>query len=266
MTTDYIQRNEAGRKLRFSLLPKALRKDKNNMNAPRLYKGGLELTRQENFVNGAHDIFDLLERGHQEKDGLKRTVSSAVTVLNNARHMIERAEKKIIQQSDHIEELEGVATTDALTGLMNRRGFFHAFIRELDRTARGHNKGGLLVLLDIDNLKNINHLYDQDAGDTCLKLVARALKNEIRAMDIGAFIGGDEFVLLFPNAEKEVTLERAQKLALRLNNLSFIWQGSEICISASLGLKSYGPEDTAEDIFCQADAALHKSKEVNKNM
>ncbi|GJL86020.1 MAG: hypothetical protein DHS20C02_17950 [Micavibrio sp.] len=266
MTTDYIQRNEAGRRLRFLLLPKALRKDKNAPNAPRLYKGGLELTRQENFVSGAQDIFDLLERGNQEKDGLKRTVSSAVNMLNNARHMIERAEKKIAQQNDHIEELKDVATTDALTGLMNRRGFFHAFIRELGRTSRGHNKGGLLILLDIDNLKNINHLYGQDAGDTCLKLVARALKNEIRAMDIGAFIGGDEFVLLFPNAEKEVALERAQKLALRLNNLSFIWSGIEISISASLGLKSYGPEDTAEDIFCQADKELHKSKKDKEKM
>ncbi len=260
MTTNYIQQKEAGLKARFSLLPKALRKGKNGLDRPRIHKGGLELTRQENFVSGAQDIFDLLDQNRLEKDGLKRTIGTAITILGNARRMIENAERKIARQNRHIKELEEQATTDKLTGLLNRQGFFQAFARELGRTDRGHNEGGLLVLIGVDNFKAINHLHGAKASDTCLRLVANALKNEIRDMDIGARIDTDEFVLLFSNTNKDQALERAQKLALRLNNLSFIRGGTEIRVSVSLGLKSYGPGDTVYNIFQKADKERYLDK------
>ncbi len=255
MTTDFIQQKEAGRKARFSLLPKALRKQ-----GADICKNGLELTRQENFVEGEQDIFDLLERHKLEKEGLKRSMSSAMTILNNAHLMIERAEQTIARQSGHIRKLENMATTDELTGLLNRRGFFRAFVREIARTGRGHGNGGLLILIDVNNFRSVNERYGQDAGDACLKLVARALENEVRAMDAGARLGGDEFVLLLPGAHREQTLDRAQRLGFRLNNLSFIWRGAEIRINISLGLQSYGPDDKAEDIFRQADQKLQARK------
>ncbi len=257
MTSDFIQHKEAGQKSRLSLLPKALRAE-NSL----VHKGGLELTQHENFVNGAHDIFDLLEKYATEKESWKRSMGNAMSVLNNARNTIDTAEKTINAQNGRIQTLADLSTKDELTGLSNRKGFFEAFVRELNRTDRGHNDGGVLILIDIDNLKAINHLYGEEAGDACLQIMAQTLACEIRAMDVGARLNDDEFVLLLSHVEKKDALDRTQKLALRLNNLSFIWHGAEICISASLGIESYRAGDKAENIFKLADKRLAAEKKI----
>ena len=252
MTSDFIQHKESGRKARLSLLPKALHAE-----TSLVHKGGLALTQQENFVNGAHDIFDLLEKHATEKEGWQRSMSNAVSVLNSAREMIDSADETINAQSNRIQKLKELSTKDELTGLCNRKGFFEAFAGELGRANRGHTKGGVLILIDADNLKNINGIYGKEAGDACLRLIARTLMLEIRTMDIGARLNEDEFVLLLSHVEKNDALERAQKLAVRLNNLSFIWHGAEICVSACIGIESFIAGDSAEHIFKRANKKLH---------
>lgn len=196
-----------------------------------------------------------------EKDGLTRAMGAATALLNKAYMMIERSEALLLEREMRIRELEELSLTDELTGLMNRRGFFEAFRRETGRAARGVSQGGLLILLDIDNFHAVNKNYGQEAGDVALKLIAATLKNEIRAMDLAARLGSDEFVLLFADTDKTRAMERAQHLALRMNNLSFIWHGAEICISASVGLKNYGANDHADGVFRAADRHLHSNKE-----
>lgn len=264
MTTDYVQKKELSSRLRFLLLPKALRKDKNGHRKTPVFRGDMELTRQQSFVDGLQDIFDLLEKNEPNKDGLKRTVSSTMAILNNAQLMIERAEQKIARQNARIRELEYYSTVDKMTGLLNRRGFFQAFNRELNRVERKLSKGGLLVMIEVDSYTSIARSYGQEAGTRCLKLAGRTLKNEIRPMDAAARLSGDEFVLLLADAGKKEALERAQRLALRMNNLSFIHEGKELAVNASLGLKSFGSGDKAEDIFTQADKDLQSEKNKKK--
>ena len=113
--------------------------------------------------------------------------------------------------------MEELATTDFLTGLHNGAGFDAAFAKEIDRTGRGLSKGGLLVIIDLDNFKMINDMYGHQAGDACLKLVAQTLAHEIRTMDTAARLGGDEFILLLSDADpvKATTVFR-------------IWHGASI--------------------------------------
>lgn len=210
-------------------------------------------------------LFNLLEQHALEQDGRDRTMSTTVALLKHAHRMIENAELTISKQSDRISHLEELATTDDLTGIINRRGFFDAFIRELDRCERGHSSGGLLVLIDLDNFKMINDVYGHMAGDSCLRLVARTLCEEIRTMDIAARLGGDEFVLLLSNTTKREAAKRAQELGWRLNNLSLAWYGDIIPVRASLGLKSYRKGDKAEVIFNAADIKLYASKKRKNN-
>ena len=147
-----------------------------------------------------------------------------------------------------------------MTALHNRRGFFQAFAQELDRCRRGLSSGGLLVLIDLDNFKAVNDTYGHAAGDACLKLVGETLCNEMRPMDTAARLGGDEFVLLFCGADKERSAARVQSLTWDLNRLSILWEGKEIAINASVGLKSYAAGDTANAIFQQADFDMYNSK------
>ena len=224
------------------------------------HKSKLELTREEGFLNGAYDIFDLLsEEGKQKANN--REINK---LLHSAYRAIEKAEKKIIEQSARIKELESLVTKDELTGLTNRRGFFEIFNRELGRVKRGQKKGGLLIMIDIDNFKNINDSYGHQAGDACLIEVARFLKKEIRAMDTAARLGGDEFILLFPKTDSKKAIKRAQELARRLNNVSALWGNDKINIKASVGMRDYGAGDTLQDIIEGADQALYQDKKQRK--
>jgi len=205
-------------------------------------------------------LLRLMEQQSLENDGLNRCMSATVALLKYAHETIERAEGTIRAQEGRIALLEDLATTDDLTGLKNRRGFYEVFMSELDKCERGHSKGGLLILIDLDNFKAINDAYGHMAGDSCLRLVARTLSNEIRAMDAAARLGGDEFVLLLSNTSKECAAGRAQDLAWQLGNLSVAWYGEVIPVRASLGLRPYRAGDKAEQIFSAADIALYASK------
>lgn len=196
--------------------------------------------------------------------GLKLSLQAAINVLTRAHMMIERAEQTINAQADRIEQLEKLVTIDEVTGLLNRRGFFQAFVREVGRVNRDLDEGGILVMIDVDNFNTINRIYGPDAGDMCLRVVRHALISDIRKMDIAARLGADEFVLLMAGTDKERAAGRIQKLAMNLNNLSFIWHGAEICLSASIGMKSYGRGDQAETIFKAAGQDLSRSKEQRK--
>ncbi|MCB9989773.1 MAG: GGDEF domain-containing protein [Rhodospirillales bacterium] len=209
----------------------------------------------------AEKLLKLLEQQALERDGHTRTMSGAVALIKYAHKMIERAESVIEAQGRRIEHLEHLATTDELTGLKNRRGFYEAFMMELDKCERGLSQGGLLILIDLDNFKTVNDTHGHMAGDACLRLTAKALGQDIRTMDVAARLGGDEFVLLLSNTCKEQAAGRAQNLAWQLNHLSLAWHGEEIPVRASLGLRQFGAGDKAEHIFNAADIALYENKQ-----
>ena len=195
-----------------------------------------------------------------DRDGWQRCMAATVALLNHAHRMIETAENTIKEQNKRIHSLETIATTDELTGIKNRRGFFEAFAGELDRCDRGLSEGGLLMLIDLDNFKAINDTHGHQAGDASLRLVARTLQNEVRMMDTAARLGGDEFVLIFSNTNKQSIAPRAQALAWQLNHLSLAWYGEEIPVRASLGLQPYKAGDDMDKIFNAADSALYADK------
>jgi len=213
----------------------------------------------DNYLSGERSGEDT-EKKRTTKDALWRLLSATMAILNHTQAELDRAHKNIDDLSRRVSNLESLAMTDELTGLKNRRGFEASFAQELDRASRSQSNGGVLVLIDLDNFKTINDTYSHLAGDACLKLVGRTLANEIRMMDTAARLGGDEFVLMLTNASKQDALSRIQMLAWQLNNLSLIWEGHEIEIRASIGVKDYKPGDLAHDIYKEADNALYADK------
>lgn len=206
---------------------------------------------------------DRRDDGH---DSWWRVMSAGLAFLKWAHLRLEQAEAKIAEQEKRIGTLEQLAMYDELTGILNRRGFFESFRREIDRANRGFSEGGLLIVVDLDNFKAINDTYGHQAGDAALRTVARMLGDNSRAMDTSARLGGDEFVLLMANTQREKALPRAQYLLRQLNSLSIVWYGAEIPIRASLGLKDYRPGDKAEDIFGEADTEMYANKRNNKSI
>jgi len=199
---------------------------------------------------------------HDLKDdaSLRRIAAVALDMLREANLALEDAQRQLTTQRSHIEHLESIATTDELTTLTNRRGFVDIFDGELDRTTRGLTKGGLLLMIDLDNFKVINDTYGHAAGDAALRLVAETLKGTIRRMDTAARLGGDEFVLLFSNADVLAAVDRAQQLAMRLNTLTLRWKGEKIPVRASIGMRAYAAGDTVDGVLHSADSSMYAVK------
>lgn len=198
--------------------------------------------------------------------GVFRALNACMATIKYLCFITEQADEKITALEKRIVVLEQLSTTDELTALLNRRGFFDAFAKEMDRTNRGHSEGGLMIMVDLDNFKTINDKHGHQAGDAALRLVAKTLSADIRTMDSCARLGGDEFVLLLANTERGKALVRAQNMIKKLNSLTLVWFGKEIPVRASLGLKDYKAGDDADDIFGCADKNMYDVKRKSKRM
>ena len=215
--------------------------------AQNTWTSSLELTRNTGFVNGTQDIFDVLAQ--RDLQGIGKDKTQAAALLRRAQDRMDVVEKQLAAQSHRIRHLENNLMIDELTGLYNHHGLQRALSREIARVRRNKNKGGLILFIEIDNLLRIGQQHGREAVRTCLKLVAQALQGEVRTMDIAARNGQEQFVLVFPDTQRDQAIQRVQKLALRMNNMSFIWNMEEVSINTSLHVKAYKAEDAAEDLI-----------------
>ncbi|MCS7172241.1 MAG: EAL domain-containing protein [Armatimonadetes bacterium] len=148
---------------------------------------------------------------------------------------------------------------DPLTGLVNRR----RFQEELDRVlARAEGRAGCaVVLLDLDRFQEVNERVGQRAADQALQAVARSLRASLRAGDLLARVGGDEFgILLFPVDTRQAR-RAAERLVRRLREAPLTVEGRSLQLSVSCGVAVSGREKTdGETLLAAAEAALHESK------
>lgn len=196
--------------------------------------------------------------------GAWRTQSTTIALLKQAYDQIETAERRMAEYESRIRQLEDLAETDPLTGLMNRRGFERLFEQELSRIRRHQSPGALFVLIDLDRFKPLNDLYGHQAGDACLRLVAEHLMKSIRLADGAARFGGDEFALLLTNADPERALVRVQQVRETLNTMHLTWEGDDLCFGASIGSEPVVATSTYDTAYQTTDRALYVDKKARK--
>jgi diguanylate cyclase (GGDEF)-like protein len=197
-------------------------------------------------------------------DGWWRTQSATIALLKHAYSQIGDAERRIAEQDKRIRELEDLAATDPLTGLMNRRGFEKFFELEQARIRRQHSPGALFILIDLDLFKPINDTYGHLAGDACLQMVSKKLLQSIRMLDGAARLGGDEFALLLTQLDPEKTSAYLDKFRHLLDSVSLEWQGKKIDFGASIGTALVTADSAYTDVYNGADASLYASKKDRK--
>lgn len=161
--------------------------------------------------------------------------------------------------------LHNMATTDALTGLINRREFNLRLTEEFARAKR-HKSKLSLALFDIDFFKKINDNYGHPAGDAILQELGQLIIENTRACDVSARYGGEEFALILP----ETSLQKAFELMDRLRGLveakSFNKKSRPINATISIGVAQLDLSDSSPLGFCErADKALYKAKEGGRN-
>jgi len=187
------------------------------------------------------------------------------SVAGNALVAATQAERLIKELSGRVRELEKLAMTDELTGLMNRRGFEIELSRALS-SARRSNERGVLIYIDLDDFKPVNDQLGHAAGDEVLRYVGRLLAHNIRDTDYIARLGGDEFAVLMPRTIWGNGLTRASVIEDLLNASATIWEGRTIDIRASLGLQRYSAGDDPSVLLQKADAAMYKTKKFRTAM
>jgi diguanylate cyclase (GGDEF)-like protein len=159
-------------------------------------------------------------------------------------------------------QLWDMAVTDSLTGLYVRRYFMVKLQEELLRAER-YNNIMSIVLADLDRFKNINDTYGHDAGDRVLRAIGNFLQQNIRDVDVIARYGGDEFVIMIPEAAKDAAYILSERLrkqfaGLKLENFPQI--------TISLGIATYPFDGTElEDLIKNADAAMYAAKRAGRN-
>ncbi len=162
-------------------------------------------------------------------------------------------------------QLEQMAFYDTLTGLANRRLFRNRLEHVISNLKReGHCLG--LILLDLDNFKNVNDSLGHDSGDALLTIIAERLQQCVRASDTVARLGGDEFAIILPGISSSLAASQVAKKIIETLKSSITLNETEIRITASAGI-AMAPEnsDTAEDLIKNADLALYRAKDQGRN-
>jgi diguanylate cyclase (GGDEF)-like protein len=165
------------------------------------------------------------------------------------------------------ETVQRQARTDELTGLANHRRFQEALSSELERSKRfGHSVS--LLMLDIDNFKEVNDLHGHQQGDVVLREVARILRESSREIDEPARYGGEELAVVLPETDIEGAFNLAERIRARIEALSFDTtdESDTLSVTASLGVASVAPgAGDGRALVAAADQALYEAKRAGKN-
>jgi diguanylate cyclase (GGDEF)-like protein len=177
---------------------------------------------------------------------------------------IERGRYQLIIR-DITEDVQ-LSTTDPLTTIYNRRFINEFLMKEIERSKRS-KKHFSIVICDIDNFKAINDTYGHLSGDIVLKTFSQLLSNNIRNLDVVGRYGGDEFVIILPEATNEIARNVIERLKLKIEGMEIeVPKEDRVKITASFGISTF-PEDgiSSDDLLVVSDERLYKAKSWGKN-
>lgn len=195
-----------------------------------------------------------LQRVQRQEFALRQRLSETNAAL----------QAEIAQRIELQAELERQATTDPLTGLVNRREFSRRFALDLARTQRDASPLSL-VLIDLDHFKRINDQYGHAAGDAVLCTLARLSDSCFRSIDTVGRLGGEEFAVLLPGADLQCAAQAARRLAQRLADTPVEHEGQRIVAGMTAGVVQRLPsEDSLDSLLQRADLALYAGKQAGR--
>lgn len=207
----------------------------------------------------AAEIIRILDEALQETRNLHHIDELAV-----ARKQVADAERAIAGLKSEIEELSGLLREDPLTTALNRRGFDEVYARESARADR-RQQPMCLVLLDLDDFKQLNDTHGHQAGDAALVTLTRMARATLRPSDSIARIGGEEFILLLPDTPVEDAQKAVVRLQRELTKRFFLHNNEKQLITFSAGVTALQEGDTQTSVIKRADEAMYTAKKTGKN-
>ena len=171
-----------------------------------------------------------------------------------------------LDNSRRVELMEKQAVTDELTGLYNRRAFALMGEKEVGR-ARRYQRPLALILFDIDHFKTVNDSHGHLIGDHVLRVLTDLVTRTTRATDIVCRYGGEEFIVLMPEASREEGLAMAERLRQEISRMTVVTSGGILSLTVSLGVGALRPDEDEdiESLIARADRAMYQAKAAGRN-
>ncbi|MBT3045577.1 MAG: GGDEF domain-containing protein [gamma proteobacterium symbiont of Ctena orbiculata] len=213
-----------------------------------------------------------------ESNKIESVMKAVSSIISETRTLITETsqfETELLNSTEEVEKLREElsyarqeAMLDPLTGVLNRRGFDQALTMIIGEVEQQHIANFCLVLMDIDNFKEVNDNHGHILGDKVLRAVAELLTRHTKGKDACARFGGDEFAILLPdigsnNAQNLAEYIRSviEKIVLKRPTTGTVVGG----ISASMGVAAYRHGEAFEDFLNRCDEALYRSKTLGRN-
>lgn len=209
-------------------------------------------------VNDLSDVKEVLSDIVAETRQLLDISNSLKTKLNEANH-------ELASMRDELTKVRELASTDPLTGLLNRRVFDQTLNELVTQTQGSEN---CLLLLDLDHFKKINDHFGHLIGDKVLRYTAKLLRKYTLSHHYVARYGGEELAVIMPDTVLDKALAIAEKIRQTLANSQLKQKGGDLAIgkvTLSIGGALLKPNDSVESLIARADAALYSAKENGRN-
>jgi diguanylate cyclase (GGDEF)-like protein len=228
--------------------------------------GGVPLSHAGGTRWGALGVFDTKPLGLSPDDidglvGFAGDVALEVERLLGAPVEVVPAQPPLIERDERFEALEQLAATDPLTGLANRRGCEKSIAGEISRAER-ERKPLSCILLDIDRFKQVNDTMGHQAGDQVLREVSAMLRQSVRAYDIVARWGGEEFLVVLPGADLEAARQLAERIRIGVQKLPTSAPGT---LTISAGAAEFDTDYDFDATLRTADRRMYEAKAAGRN-
>lgn len=228
--------------------------DSRPLPAAQAIKRGTQTPAGETVTGGrAGDSASIM--GIPESEFTPRVRDAIMTLMQE----VDRFRQELERAKQRIEHLEKLAENDALTPVLNRRGFVREMTRVKSFVDR-YNSPAALVFFDLDNFKPVNDRYGHAAGDEVLQRIARVLVENTRDSDVVGRLGGDEFGVILVNNGAEAARAKADKLGATIAAQRFHSGADEYGVTASFGIHVFEPGDDPATALARADEAMYASK------
>jgi diguanylate cyclase (GGDEF)-like protein/PAS domain S-box-containing protein len=233
----------------------------------------MEYTREEVEIPGdpprtIETIMTPIFNSEQKLEG-RVILAYDITDRKNLEKQLKAANESLQAQLNENErlrlQLQEQAIRDPLTGVYNRRYFAEALENETSRAFREQSPFSIIIL-DVDHFKKINDTYGHKCGDLILRSLAKFLQENTRRSDIVCRFGGEEFVILMPDAASDSAYERAELFRSQFAAMVNEYEGKQVTCSFSAGVASFPMHsNSGETLLNMADLALYQSKAQGRN-
>lgn len=227
----------------------------------RVLEGGAERIAAATDISVLSDVVgEILTETRNAQTAAERSTEE----ISALRAEVDNANQHILRLQRELDEASELVRHDPLTGTLNRKGLDEALEREI---AMARRRGTLLCvgLLDVDNFKQLNDTYGHKTGDDALKHLSTVVRESLRPQDSVCRYGGEEFLILLPEADLEEASAILTRLQRELTRRIFMADHNRLLITFSAGISLLDPEEPAHIAIERADRAMYAAKRAGKN-